>query len=307
MDSQRRYWIISPNVKNDEKTIEAWKKQILRTSKAIMGWAPDDYDHGHQWGPKFAGKTNRSIQHGDIVLIARRYQSNLDMVAFGLVKGACRKAYFRQFDEYAYQRRLEPFKPWSRVPQGIQRIGFLPPINRAGMQLHPEKNQAHRKICKWIEEQLDLEDQKGESVTTTAEGIRKSKTFGYQVRKPEQVIEAKKREANLLKDYEQWLKKKGRHLSTLRYGRIECDAWEEERQNLLEAKGSTRREDIRMAVGQLFDYSFQGRNKYKQPNMAILLPNKPVLKHIEWLESLGIKIIWRRGRSFLDNANGQFV
>jgi len=93
----------------------------------------------------------------------------------------------------------------------------------------------------------------------------------------------------------------------LKYGRIECDAWEEERQNLIEAKGSTSREDIRMAVGQLFDYAFQRKEGLKQPHKAILLPAEPARDSVEWLEPLGIKIIWRRGRSFLDNANGQFT
>ena len=82
----------------------------------------------------------------------------------------------------------------------------------------------------------------------------------------DQVREARRREKELLDDYDQWLKKQGRHLSVLRYGRIKCDAWEKERHNLIEAKGTTSREDIRMAVGQLFDYSFQGQEKYKQPN-----------------------------------------
>jgi hypothetical protein len=62
-----------------------------------------------------------------------------------------------------------------------------------------------------------------------------------------------------------------------------------------------------MAVGQLLDYAFQGKAKFKQPHMAILLPNKPDDDSVKWLAPLGIKIIWRRGQSFLDNANGQFA
>jgi hypothetical protein len=142
---------------------------------------------------------------------------------------------------------------------------------------------------------------------TEGKGLPKSNTYGYKVRTRERVTEFRKREKKLLDDYERWLNKRGRHLSELPYGRLKCDAWEKERQNLIEAKGSTSREDIRMAVGQLFDYSFQGKEKCKQPNMAILFPRKPPPERVEWLEPLGIKIIWRSIQSFLDNAGGQFI
>lgn len=86
-----------------------------------------------------------------------------------------------------------------------------------------------------------------------------------------------------------------------------CCAWEEERQNLLEAKGSISRQDIRMAVGQLLDYAFQMRENFGSPNKAILLPQEPPQDVVKWLEPLGIKTIWRSGRSFIDNADGQFI
>ena len=36
-----------------------------------------------------------------------------------------------------------------------------------------------------------------------------------------------------------------------------CDRFEKKRHNLIEAKSSTKREYIRMAVGQLLDYAYQ--------------------------------------------------
>jgi len=304
MARQCQYWVVSPNVKNNEKTVGAWKEEILRARTAIMGWAPDEYGHG-QMGPKFAGKTNRSIQRGDIILIARRYGGGPDMVAFGVVKDACRKARFRQPNDYAYRRGLEPFKPWDRAPQGILPLDILP-RNRALTQLHPETNHAHRKICKWMEEQLGLEDQEVGNDDVTEIDLPEP-TFGYEVKTKAQVTMARKVEAELLSDYKQWLGKQGRQLSAVKYNRLQCDGWEKERRNLIEAKGSTSREDIRMAVGQLLDYAFQGRGKFKQPHLSILLPDEPEPNAVKWLEPLGIKIIWPRGRSFLDNANGQFT
>ena len=61
-----------------------------------------------------------------------------------------------------------------------------------------------------------------------------------------------------------------------------------------------------MAVGQLLDYAFQGKEKLGEPNKAILLPKKPDNNIEKWLLSLKISVIWREKRFFLDNANGQF-
>ncbi len=59
-------------------------------------------------------------------------------------------------------------------------------------------------------------------------------------------------------------------------------------------------------MGQLLDYAFQGKEKFREPNKAILLPEKPLPSIEKWLLSLKISIIWRERGSFLDNANGQF-
>jgi hypothetical protein len=60
-------------------------------------------------------------------------------------------------------------------------------------------------------------------------------------------------------------------------------------------------------VGQLFDYTFQMREKFEKPNKAILLPEEPLRDDVKWLETLDIKVIWRKGESFVDNAGGQFI
>ena len=54
------------------------------------------------------------------------------------------------------------------------------------------------------------------------------------------------------------------------------------------------------------DYAFQGRRKLGASDKAILLPKKPNPAAVKWLEPLKIKIIWRKGDSFVDNAGGQF-
>jgi len=115
-----------------------------------------------------------------------------------------------------------------------------------------------------------------------------------------------KMEAALVNGYCDWLAKQGRRLHVARYKNLQCDGYEQKRQNLIEAKALTRREHIRMAVGQLLDYGFLGENKFGVLNKAILLPSKPSPHLVDWLEPLNIKVIWQEKGAFLDNANGQF-
>jgi hypothetical protein len=129
----------------------------------------------------------------------------------------------------------------------------------------------------------------------------------FNVQTRARVIKAKKIEAGLLADYRRWLEQQDRVLSAIKYRALQCDAYEQDRQNLIEAKGSASREHIRMAVGQLLDYAFQGCKKFGEPHKAILLPSEPRSDIVDWLDSLKIKVIWREKKLFLDNANGLFT
>lgn len=294
MTGKRQYWVVSPNVTSDEKTAEE-----MRRGRAFMGWEPDNYGHG-QIGPKFAGKTARSIQRGDIILIARRSKGAPDVVGFGVVEGRCKPQRLRPSGTVVYVRELRPFKRWDEVSKGIDLHDVLKQT-RALVQLHPEASEAHKKVCEWVEEQL-----RPKVVNITKIDLSKS-TFGYEIKKKGKVTTAREIEAELLWDYKCWLDKRGRKLTALKYGKLQCDGWEEMGRNLIEAKGSINREDIRMAVGQLLGYAFQGKGMFKKPHMAVLLPEKPDPDSVKWLVPHGINIIWRRGRSFLDNAHGRFV
>ena len=56
------------------------------------------------------------------------------------------------------------------------------------------------------------------------------------------------------------------------------------------------------------DYSHLGQEEFGDPNLAILLPKKPLPDIESWLKKkLRISIIWRDGKDFLDNANGRFT
>jgi hypothetical protein len=129
----------------------------------------------------------------------------------------------------------------------------------------------------------------------------------YEVRTRRKVVLAKKKEFELVNSYREWLEDRQKELGRVNYKNLQCDVYEVNRKNLIEAKCSTKREYIRMAVGQLFDYAYLGRKQFGKPNMAILLPEKPDPKSIKWLSELHIGIIWKEKDRFVDNANKQFT
>jgi len=315
MATQRQYWVVSPNVRDDrtknQETVEKWKEVIRRDHVAIMGWSPEDEDYGHGVGLKFA----HDVQIGDIVLIARRRNWKPDVLGFGRVSGKVENEedkYRQIFDGPVYVRKLRPFVLLQEAPRSVPFRDVLK-CTWAMHQLHPDDNDSDRKVCAWMDQQLELTNREGNSGQIKEKPLRKSrtktgtKTYDYEVRTEGQVTEARRREEELLDDYRRWLRRQGCELSRLRLGRNECDAWEAERQNLIEAKGTISRQDIRMAVGQLFDYAFQMREKCEKPNIAVLLPKEPHADDTRWLQPLGVKVVWRSGRRFQDNANGQFT
>lgn len=77
--------------------------------------------------------------------------------------------------------------------------------------------------------------------------------------------------------------------------RLVCDAYDDASSLLIEAKASTSRQDIRMAIGQLLDYR---RHLAPHANLAVLLPALPGDDLVALLQELGIRIIARSGRGF---------
>ena len=314
----KRYWVVSPNVNNDETTVGDWRRASVLGQAAFMGWSPDDGDH-KQMGPKFAGNTENGIKPGDVILIARRHNLEPEIVGFGEVVG---KAVNRIpglvipdeiRDGFGSARKLKPFVSWSGSPPRPIPIREVIRHTTALAQLHPETNAEHKKVCDWMDQQLstkpaDPGDQKeGAPKTTIIVDSPEHHQLDYKVQTQARVLKAKKDEARLLEAYKEWLALQEREISAARYGRIQCDAYEADRKNLIEAKTSARREHVRMAVGQLLDYAYQGRKELGVVNKAILLPVEPPEDIKNWLESLDIRIIWREKNVFLDNANGQFT
>jgi hypothetical protein len=75
--------------------------------------------------------------------------------------------------------------------------------------------------------------------------------------------------------------------------------WKRNRDLLIEAKtaseDSTGRAQIRQAIGQLYDYRFTFMSE-KNVDLAVLLPKEPRSEIKSLLDSLGIEILWFKGK-----------
>ncbi|EHA1126886.1 hypothetical protein FG475_17450 [Vibrio navarrensis] len=71
---------------------------------------------------------------------------------------------------------------------------------------------------------------------------------------------------------------------------------------LIEAKSSVEHAHLRMAIGQLFDYSFSLENHDKR-KLAILLPSKPDEKKIELFDWLNIGCLWFDSEHLLTSSD----
>lgn len=305
---KRRFWVVSPNVENNNLTVPQWRQASLKYKATFMGYRHDDHDH-KQIGYKFA----HVIRPDDIVLIARRYKNKPEVVGFGVVVGPFKTSLAGPKLNFDSLRRLSPFKAQSAAPPTLPIMDVLGHAT-ALCKLHPNKNPNHKLVCEWMERKL------AEKASTNKRGVAKPQMMEtqlvslahedeleYEVRTRQKVVLAKKREAELVTKYREWLEDQGRKLHIVKYDKLRCDAYEEERGNLIEAKCSAGREYIRMAVGQLLDYAYVGRERFGKPNKAILLPEKPVQKCIDWLSDLRIGVVWSEKNVFLDSANGLFT
>ena len=77
------------------------------------------------------------------------------------------------------------------------------------------------------------------------------------------------------------------------------DAYVNELNLLIEAKGSINREPFRMAIGQLLDYR---RFMFPRPQCAILLPARPNDDLLALAKTEGFYVIWKTASGFGSTA-----
>lgn len=117
--------------------------------------------------------------------------------------------------------------------------------------------------------------------------------------------EAERREQALVLAYRAYLQGQGHDVARLKIvppGEAKplfCDLYDSSENVLIEAKGTVERGAIRMAVGQLLDYS---RSIDPRPRLVALLPSLPRNDLRELLYSAGVEIVWREGKKFLHTS-----
>ena len=102
-------------------------------------------------------------------------------------------------------------------------------------------------------------------------------------------------EAQLVEQYVQWMGGKERFgHNYIRASHLYVDLFDKTYWQLIEAKASTNRESLRMALGQLRDYK---RYYKKRPaTLAVLLPSRPSDDCVKLLTDNRISVIWRNPR-----------
>jgi hypothetical protein len=140
--------------------------------------------------------------------------------------------------------------------------------------------------------------------------VEEGEIEGYEVISAQGVRRARRREAQLVHDFQTFLEAQGDTIKRKELRppgtthALHNDIFNKTRNQLIEAKASRTRGDIRMAIGQLADYA---RFVKGSPRQAVLLQAKPHPDLLHLLRSQGIGTIWRSGETFQDDASGEFI
>ncbi len=123
----------------------------------------------------------------------------------------------------------------------------------------------------------------------------------FTVRNTIQTYESRRREQQLVLSFAEHLKTRGhtvkRHLYAVpgESGLLSCDLVDLTEQTLYEAKSNVKRTSIRLAIGQLMDYS---RFESKAMRLAILLPRCPSSDLQSLALSVPVATVWRTGEGW---------
>ncbi len=149
MSKNRKYYVISPNVKQNNEE-QQWIKFIAEKGYVCMGW---DEDSGK------ASIFYDQLQKGDIVIIAGKSNANKKVIGFGFVNS--NKIGNGQLDgmpSHCYFRKLEPFVTNKEILQKLRWDSNSAYGNSAQVPaeyaLYPNKNSTDKKNIEILEEEI---------------------------------------------------------------------------------------------------------------------------------------------------------
>lgn len=108
-----------------------------------------------------------------------------------------------------------------------------------------------------------------------------------------------RREARLVLDYVSWAKRANGELMSRSIptdtSSLRVDIWDVPRNLLIEAKADSTRNNVRFAIGQLYDYR---RSFGVRPRLAMLVPTRPSDDLVDLLGEAQVGVIWKHGKRF---------
>jgi len=140
----------------------------------------------------------------------------------------------------------------------------------------------------------------GQTVRPKLVPIEAGDVGSYDVRQPAGGTTAQRREQRLVRELADHLESLGHEVRRNEIpgdddgAAMYSDLFDVTTRLLIEAKASTRRADVRMAIGQLADYS----RAVKPKHQAVLLEARPHPDLVALLRTCRIAVIWRTGTSF---------
>lgn len=139
--------------------------------------------------------------------------------------------------------------------------------------------------------------------------IEEGEIEGYIVKGSDAVRRARRRESQLVTRYVRYMRAQGDSVGRYRIvpggtSPIFSDVFNESRKQLIEAKADAGRSDVRMAIGQLFDYS---RFIPAPVRLAVLVDSRLPDDLSDLLTSQGIATVWPVEAGFTDDAGGDFT
>lgn len=146
---------------------------------------------------------------------------------------------------------------------------------------------------------------RGVEVVIEDTDLEAHKTDRFRVNRARTETESERREAQLVQRYANWLEKQGHgakqrliklsdHVVPLR-----TDLFNTATNELVEAKGSSSRSDIRMALGQILDYCEHAHPERR----AVLVPTRPPQDMIDLLVKFGISCIFEQEAGQFERIN----
>lgn len=148
----RNYWVVSPNVKNNDEE-NKWKEFLSINPYSFIGW-----DENNQFGNTFIN----IIKKGDVIINAQR--KNWKPLVFGIGVVSNDNCEWQKIDNTpsgAYSRQLNPYLTKERVSKlnlnfnGTAYYGDNKQIP-ALYQLHPQRNENDKRLVEIIEKELEM-------------------------------------------------------------------------------------------------------------------------------------------------------